>query len=103
MLAHGALGGATFLVTTPDGSAMQWTVSMLAGSMLVMLGIESISIGVDQWFGSLADPGSPVVSAALAPVFAVIAAIDFAFFGLYVRSASLGTAARTRQITGTAS
>ena len=76
---------------------------LLAGSMLVMLGIESISIGVDQWFGALADPNSPVVSAALAPIFAVIAAIDFSFFAVYARSASLGTAARTRRLPGTAS
>jgi hypothetical protein len=60
---------------------------VMAGTMLVALGIESLSIGVDQWFGSIADPSSPVVSGALLPIFGVIAAIDFALLGLYVRSA----------------
>ena len=32
ILGLGALGGAAFLVTDPDGSSMQWTVAMLAGS-----------------------------------------------------------------------
>jgi hypothetical protein len=60
---------------------------LLGGTMLVMLGIESLSIGVDQWFGSVADPNSPVVSAALFPAFVIIAVIDFALLGLFVRSA----------------
>lgn len=60
---------------------------LLGGVMLVMLGIESVSIGVDQWFGAMADPDSPVVSAAMLPAFLVIAAIDFALLWLYARAA----------------
>lgn len=58
---------------------------LLGGSMLVMLAIESVSIGVDQWFGSVADPSSTVVSAAMVPVFAAIAAIGLVVFGVYLR------------------
>ena len=43
---------------------------VLAGALQVMLVIEAVSIGVDQWVGAMADPASPVVSAAMAPVFA---------------------------------
>ncbi|HZC07142.1 MAG TPA: hypothetical protein VE338_16015 [Ktedonobacterales bacterium] len=46
---------------------------LLAGSMLVMLTIESASIAVDQWFGHLSDPNA---SAAMTPVFAVFTLIQ---------------------------
>jgi hypothetical protein len=75
---------------------------LLGGTMLVMLGIESISIGVDQWFGSVADPSSPVVSATLVPVFVVIAAIDFSLLGLFVRSVQARAASRVLRIPGSA-
>jgi hypothetical protein len=48
---------------------------VLAGLMLVTLTIESASIAVDQWFGSLSDPRA---SAAMAPVFAVFTLIGLA-------------------------
>jgi len=32
--------------------------------------IESIGVATDQWFGSAADPGSPVASAAMVTGFA---------------------------------
>lgn len=40
--------------------------------MLVMLPIETASIGTDQWVGAEADPISPAASASLTPVFGVL-------------------------------
>lgn len=60
---------------------------VLTGTMLVMLGIENVSIGVDQWLGSLADPSSPVVSAALVPAFAVMSVVGFLVLVLFLRHA----------------
>jgi hypothetical protein len=37
--------------------------------------IEAISVAVDQWFGHAADPASPVASAVMTPVFAVVALV----------------------------
>jgi hypothetical protein len=58
---------------------------VLTGTLLVMLGIENVSIGVDQWLGALADPSSPVVSAALVPVFAVMSAIGIGVLVAFLR------------------
>jgi hypothetical protein len=58
---------------------------MLTGALLVMLAIETASIGVDQWFGHAADPASPVASAAMTPVFAVLTAIGLAVLALFLR------------------
>ncbi len=54
VLALGALGGAAFLVTSPDGSAMQWTVSMLAGSPFPDFFIPGLILGGVFGLGSLA-------------------------------------------------
>jgi hypothetical protein len=64
---------------------------LLAGTMLVMLAIETISIGVDQWFGSVADPSSTAVSAAMIPVFAAITLIGVVMLGAYARDVRTGT------------
>ena len=61
---------------------------VLAGSLLVMLAIETASIGVDQWIGHAADPASPVASAAMTPVFAGLTVIGLAVLGLFVRRGS---------------
>ena len=53
--------------------------------MLLVLTLESIAIAVDQWFGSAADPASPVASAAITPMFLVVAAISAVAFGLWFR------------------
>ena len=58
---------------------------VLSGALLVMLTIETASIGVDQWLGAAADPASPAVSAALTPVFAVLILIGVAVLGLFLR------------------
>jgi hypothetical protein len=53
--------------------------------MLLMLTLESLAIAVDQWFGAAADPASPVASAAITPLFLLVAAITAAALGLWVR------------------
>ena len=60
---------------------------VLAGSLLVMLAIETASIGVDQWFGSAADPASTVASAAMVPVFAFVTVVGNAVLILFLRGA----------------
>ena len=35
--------------------------------------LESASIAVDQWYGQVADPASPVVSIAVTPAFGALA------------------------------
>jgi hypothetical protein len=45
--------------------------------------LECVGIGTDQWFGSAADPGSPISSATMTPVFAALAlilALPLAYF-----------------------
>jgi len=53
-LALGALGGAAFLVTSPDGSAMQWTLSMLDGSPFTDFFVPGLILGGLFGLGSLA-------------------------------------------------
>jgi hypothetical protein len=48
---------------------------LIVGGLLVMWVIESISIAVDQWMGSQADPVSVVTSGAMAPAFGLLAVI----------------------------
>jgi hypothetical protein len=48
---------------------------LITSAMLALFVLESISISVDQWFGSRADPTSAVSSISMVPVFAVLAAI----------------------------
>ena len=58
---------------------------VLAGALQVMLVIEAVSIGVDQWVGAMADPASPVVSAAMTPVFAGVTVVALVIFGAFLR------------------
>lgn len=58
------------------------------GALLVFGVIESVSIAVDQWMGSAADPTSTVASAGLAPVLAVVAAIQLVPLFLFLRRLS---------------
>lgn len=48
---------------------------LVVGAGLVMWVIEALGIAVDQWFGSVADPSSPVASAAAVPAFLVVTAL----------------------------
>ena len=61
-----------------------WGV-VAGGAMLVVLVLESVSIAVDQWAGSAADPASTVASAALLPMFLVVAMIGVVMVSLWVR------------------
>ena len=61
---------------------------VLSGSLLVMLAIETASIGVDQWIGHAADPASPVASAAMTPVFAALTILGVVVLGSFVRRGS---------------
>jgi hypothetical protein len=54
LLALGAFGGAIFLVTSPDGSAMQWNVTMLAGSPFTDFFVPGLILGGLFGVGSLA-------------------------------------------------
>lgn len=58
---------------------------LLAGTLLVMLAIETTSIAVDQWIGHAADPASPLSSADLTPVFAVLTVIGIVAIGAFFR------------------
>ena len=58
---------------------------VLSGVLLVALAIEAVSIGVDQWFGSSADPASTIASADMVPVFAVVTVIGVAVLALFMR------------------
>jgi hypothetical protein len=58
---------------------------VLSGALLVMLAIETASIGVDQWWGHALDPASPAASAALTPVFSVLTAIGISVLALFLR------------------
>ena len=58
---------------------------VLSGALLVMLAIETASIGVDQWMGHAADSSSPAASAALTPVFAVLTVIGVIVLGLFLQ------------------
>lgn len=63
---------------------------LLAGGGLVMWVLESISIAVDQLYGHAADPASPVASATLVPVFAILALVGLVPLGFLLRSLSAG-------------
>ena len=70
ILALGALGGAVFLVTSPDGSAMQWTVAMLAGSPFTDFFIPGLILGGLFGVGSLAVVAMGVARLRIAPFLA---------------------------------
>ena len=59
--------------------ARTWGV-LLAGTMLVFLTIEAISVATDQYFGHLADPSQPVGAIALFGVLAVVGAVPTVAF-----------------------
>jgi hypothetical protein len=73
-----------------------WGV-LVTAAMLALFVLESVSISVDQWFGSHADPASSVSSLAMVPVFAIIAAATaglLAWFLLGVDASSDSFSAR---------
>lgn len=58
---------------------------LLVGSILTMWVIESVGVAVDQWMGSAADPASTVASAAMTPVFVVLALVGLIPLYVYFR------------------
>jgi hypothetical protein len=58
---------------------------LLAGAVLTFGVIESVGIGVDQWFGHAADPASPVAGAVMVPVFAALAMVGLVPLFFYFR------------------
>lgn len=58
---------------------------VLSGTLLIMLTIETLSIGVDQWWGATLDPASTVVSMALVPVFGVLTVLGVVVSVLFLR------------------
>ena len=70
VLAAGALGGAAFLVTSPDGSAMQWNLSMLAGSPFPDFFVPGLILGGLFGLGSLAVAAMGLARLRIAPFLA---------------------------------
>ena len=58
---------------------------LLVGSILIMWVVESVGVAVDQWMGSAADPASTVASAAMTPVFGVLALVGLIPLYFYFR------------------
>jgi hypothetical protein len=56
---------------------------VLSDALLVMLEIETASVGVDQWLGHAADPASPAASAAL--MFGALTIIGVVVLALFLR------------------
>ncbi|MFI7587404.1 hypothetical protein ACIB24_10050 [Spongisporangium articulatum] len=74
-----------------------WGV-VLGGAYLAMWTLEGVSVAVDQWFGSRADPSSPVVASSMVAPFLVLAALTLVALITYLR---VFTRARTDLIGGT--
>jgi hypothetical protein len=74
----------TILVAVALWHRTPWGL-LVGGAMLLMLVLESLAIAADQWLGSSADPSSPVASAAVTPLFLVVAAIGVVALGLWYR------------------
>jgi hypothetical protein len=60
---------------------------LITAALLALFVLESISISVDQWFGSHADPTSAVSSMSMVPVFAVVAAVTLVLLAWFLRTA----------------
>ena len=59
---------------------------LITGAMLAMFVLESISISVDQWFGSHAAPTSALSSMAMVPVFAAVALLTVVPLAIFLRN-----------------
>lgn len=66
---------------------------LVTASMLTLFVLESISISVDQWFGSRADPASSVSSMAMVPAFAVVALVTAVPLIAFLRNVDRGPSA----------
>jgi hypothetical protein len=59
---------------------------LVTAAMLAMFVLESISIAVDQWFGSHADRTSSLSSMSMVPAFAVVAAATAGLLTCFLRT-----------------
>ncbi len=59
---------------------------LAGGAILVLWTIEGPTVAVDQWWGHVNDPASPVASAGAVPLFAVLTLIGLVPLYLYFRS-----------------
>ncbi len=59
---------------------------LITAAMLAMFVLESISIAVDQWFGSHADPSSSVSSLSMVPAFAGVTAVTAGLLVWFLRA-----------------
>lgn len=59
---------------------------LITAAMLALFVLESISISVDQWFGSQADPGSSVSSMTMVPVFAAVSLLTLVPLVVFLRN-----------------
>ncbi|WP_424357624.1 hypothetical protein [Methanocella sp. MCL-LM] len=58
----------------------------LAGTMLTFYTIELFGIGIDQYFGGMADPTSPLADASAMPMFVILSLVWLASLVLYLRN-----------------
>jgi hypothetical protein len=58
---------------------------LIVGAMLVTLILESIGVASDQWFGTMADPGTPFASTEVIPLFLTLAVIGCVPLFWYLR------------------
>jgi hypothetical protein len=68
----------------------------LAASGTIFWVLESLGVGVDQWWGHAADPASPVASAAAVPLFFVLAAASLVPTRRLLRDVDVAPATRRR-------
>jgi len=61
-----------------------WGYTVIGG-LLAFWVLESITVGVDQWFGSQADPASTIVSASMTPAFGALALIGLVPLWLFMK------------------
>ncbi len=59
---------------------------LITAAMLALFVLESISISVDQWFGSHADPGSSASSMTMVPVFAAVSLVTVVPLVVFLRN-----------------
>jgi hypothetical protein len=71
---------------------------LITGAMLVLFVLESISISVDQWFGSSADPTSSESSMVMVPAFAAVALITTVPVVAFLRNVDRLAGPSTRRV-----
>ncbi len=90
-LGIGALGGAAMLIASPDGSAMQWTVAMLAGSPftdflvpgLILGGLFGIGSFIVAGLGLRHEPIAPFLAFAIGCAQMVWIMVELAIIGAF--------------------